>query len=133
MAECIRTRKRFSTPLEDLLWGKRLDEENRSIRAEEEARIHRETRDGIDLDSYEFKRDDTETYLNLDGSPSRLAMLVKHRVTGRKALVVCEVVDGKPFWSVMGVVAEHAPNFIQVMQARLAFNRRERLSQGQTA
>lgn len=129
MAECIRTRKRFSTPLEDLLWGKRLDEQSQSIRAEEEARCQRVERDGISLDAYEFKRDDTETFLNADGTASRLATMVKEKVTGRRALVICELIDGKPFWSVMGVVSEKAPGYIEVVKARLAFNRRNREAQ----
>jgi len=127
--QCIRTRKRFSTPLEDILWDKRQSEETPRIAAEEEARIHREERDGIDISAYEFARDDSNTFLNPDGSATRAAMIVREKVTGRRAIVVCELIDGKTQWSVMGVVSEKAPGFIEVVKARLAFNRRAKAMQ----
>ncbi len=140
MADCIRTRRYFSTPLSDISWEREQDRQGSLIAAEERAKEAASKKEekaarqrvaeirAVQV-CYDFRRDDAKSFFAKDGSPVQLAMaLIRRTRAGEVVTVIAKKVGGQWHWETEG--AGRAPFgsdiYICAVQARVAKNRADR-------
>ena len=124
MTQCtpVRTRKRISSPLEDILWTRSQDRQASLIVAEEAAKVlHAQA--GQIAAGYSFLLVDDQCFFRADGAAVQAAMAVIGE--NDSVIVVCNAEGDQDEWTVQmrPSAAYPAAAYIKAVQARVEASR----------